>query len=169
MWKQGVYTGSERECLHISLQRHRDAARWKIQGLDDEQLRRPMTPTGTNLLGLVQHLAGSEYQWFCEVFGRPAEPIPHFDPDDPGDPAAMRVAATQTTADVLAYYARACAAADSAIGELAMEATGTAWWGDTVSMRWVLIHVIEDTARHAGHMDILREIIDGQTGDRPRN
>lgn len=50
-----------------------------------------------------------------------------------------------------------------------MEATGTAWWGDTVSMRWVLIHVIEDTARHAGHMDILRELIDGQTGDRPRN
>jgi uncharacterized damage-inducible protein DinB len=169
MWKQGVYTGTEEESLRISLQRHRDAVLWKTEGLDDEQLRRPMTPTGTNLLGLVQHLAGSEYQWFCEVFGRPAEPIAYFDPDDPGDPAAMRVAATQTTADVLAYYARARAAADSAIGELAMEDTGTAWWGDTVSMRWVLIHMIEDTSRHAGHMDILRELIDGQTGDRPRN
>jgi uncharacterized damage-inducible protein DinB len=167
MWKQGVYTGDEKESLQISLDRHRDAVLWKIDGLDDEQLRRVMTPTGTSLLGLVKHLAGSEYQWFCEAFGRPAEPIPFYDPDE--DPAAMRIAPQETTASITGYYARARAAADRAIGELAMEDTGTAWWGDAVSMRWVLIHMIEDTARHAGHMDILRELIDGQTGDRPRD
>ena len=64
MWKQGVYAGSEKESLQISLDRHRDAVLWKIEGLGDEQLRRPMTPTGTHLLGLVKHLAASEYQ-FC--------------------------------------------------------------------------------------------------------
>jgi uncharacterized damage-inducible protein DinB len=167
MWKRGVYTGGEKESLHISLDRHRDAVLWKIEGLDDEQLRRLMTPTGTNLLGLVKHLAGSEYQWFCEAFGRPSEAIPYFDPDDPDDPAAMRIAPQESTASIIEYYGRARAAADSAIQELALEDTGTAWWGDTVSMRWVIIHMIEDTARHAGHMDILRELIDGQTGDHP--
>lgn len=79
----------------------------------------------------------------------------------------MQVAPQESTADVLGYYERARAAADSTIEELSMEDAGTAWWGATVSMRWVLIHMIEDTARHAGHMDILREQIDGQTGDRP--
>jgi uncharacterized damage-inducible protein DinB len=164
MWKQGVYTGSEKESLQISLDRHRDAVLWKIDGLGDEQLRRPMTPTGTSLLGLVKHLAASEYQWFCETFGRPFEVIP-FEPDDP---AVMRVAPDETIADITGYYDRARAATDRAIGELALEDTGTAWFGDAVSMRWVLIHMIEDTARHAGHMDILRELTDGQTGDRPR-
>ena len=81
----------------------------------------------------------------------------------------MRVAPQETTASILAYYERARSAADRAITELALEDTGTAWWGAIVSMRWALIHMIEDTARHAGQMDILRELTDGQTGDRPRD
>ncbi len=113
----------------------------------------------------MKHLAASENMWFREAFGRPFEAIPCYDPDDA---AVMRVAPQESTADVLGYYQRARAAADSATEELAMQDTGTAWWGATVSMRWVLIHMIEDTARHAGQMDILREQIDGRTGDRPR-
>jgi hypothetical protein len=81
----------------------------------------------------------------------------------------MRAAPHETTADIVAFYGRARAAADSVIEELGVEDVGTAGSGDTVSMRWVLIHMIEETARHAGHMDILRELIDGQTGDRPRD
>jgi Protein of unknown function (DUF664) len=65
------------------------------------------------------------------------------------------------------YYGRACAAADSVIEEAEIEDVGTAWFGATVSMRWVLIHMIEETARHAGHMDILRELVDGRTGAYP--
>ena len=164
MWKRGVLTGGEKESLRISLERHRDAVLWKVDGLDDEPLRRPMTPTRTNLLGLVKHLAAGENMWFCEIFGRPFEAIPFYNPDDD---AVMHVTPQESTADVLRYYERARAAADSAIEELAMADTGTAWWGDAVSMRWVLIHMIEDTARHAGQMDILREQIDGQVGDRP--
>jgi hypothetical protein len=65
----------------------------------------------------------------------------------------------------VAFYGRARAAADEVIDELGVEDLGKAWFGETVSMRWVLIHMLEETARHAGHMDIVRELIDGATGD----
>jgi len=82
------------------------------------------------------------------------------------DPEAdMRPAPGETTDDILSFFARARGAADQVIAELDLEATGTAWFGATVTLRWVLIHVLEDTARHAGHADILRELIDGSTGD----
>jgi uncharacterized damage-inducible protein DinB len=156
------FTGGEKESLHVSLDRHRDVVVWKLEGLDDTQVRRPMTPSGTSLLGLVKHLASVEYGWFCETFGRESDAVP-FDPDDPD--ADMRAEPHETTADIAEYYGRARAAADQVIDELDVDDVGTAWFGDTVSMRWVLIHMIEETARHAGHMDILRELIDGQTGD----
>lgn len=159
------YTGGEKESLHVSLGRHRDAVVWKVDGLDDEQLRRPMTPSGTSLLGVVKHLASVEYGWFCETFGRESEAI-WFDEADPE--ADMRAAPHETTADILDYYRRARAAADRVIDELGVDDLGTAWFGDAVSMRWVLIHMIEETARHAGHMDIVRELIDGMTGDHPQ-
>ncbi len=134
---------------------------WKLEGLDDA-LRRAMTPSGTNLLGLVKHLASVEYGWFCETFGRPSDAIP-FDPADPN--ADMRAAPDETTQNILAFYGRARAAADRVIDEVGLEETGVAWFGEAVSMRWVLIHMLEETARHAGHVDILRELIDGMTGD----
>jgi uncharacterized damage-inducible protein DinB len=160
----GAIHGGEKESLRVSLDRHRDVVLWKVDGLSDEQLRRPMTPSGTNLLGLVKHLASVEYGWFCETFGRESESIP-FDEDDPD--ADMRAEPDETTAEILAYYGRARAAADRAIDELDVDVVGTAWFGEAVSMRWVLIHMVEETARHAGHMDILRELIDGATGDHP--
>ncbi|MQA88109.1 MAG: DUF664 domain-containing protein [Streptosporangiales bacterium] len=159
------FTGAEKESLHVSLDRHRDVVLWKVEGLDDEQLRRPMTPSGTNLLGLVKHLAAVEYGWFCQTFGRKTEPLP-FDEDD--ENADLRVTPEETTADILAFYGRARAAADKVIDELGLDDVGTAWFGETVSMRWVLIHMIEETARHVGHMDIVRELIDGATGDHRR-
>ena len=155
------FTGGEKESLHTSLDRHRDAVLWKLEGLGDDDLRRAMTPSGTNLLGLVKHLAAVEYNWFCETFGRETEPLP-FDEDDPD--ADLRVRPDESTEDVLAFYARARAAADKAIEEVGLEQTGTAWFGDAVTMRWVLIHMIEETARHNGHLDILREMLDGTTG-----
>jgi uncharacterized damage-inducible protein DinB len=156
--------GDEKESLYVALDRHRDVVLWKLDGLDDEQLRRPMTPSGTSLLGLVKHLASVEYGWFCEPFGRPSDAVP-FDEADPE--ADMRAAPHETTADIVAFYGRARAAADAVIEELGVEDTGTGWQGNPVTMRWVLIHMIEETARHAGHMDILRELIDGQAGDHP--
>jgi hypothetical protein len=162
MVRRVPFTGGEKESLQVALERHRDAILWKLEGLDDGQLRRSLVPSGTSLLGMVKHLAAVEYGWFCDTFGRPAEPMP-FDEDDPD--ADLRVEPGETTADVLAFYGRARAAADRAIDEVGLEETGTAWFGEPVTMRWVLIHMVEETARHAGHADILRELIDGMTGD----
>lgn len=156
------YTGAEKESLKVSLDRHRDAVLWKLEGLGDDDLRRPMVPSGTSLLGLVKHLAAVEYGWFCDTFGRETEPLP-FDDDDPE--ADLRIEPEETTEEILAFYGRARAAADQVIAELEVEDTGTAWSGAAVTMRWVLIHMIEETARHAGHVDILRELIDGMAGD----
>jgi uncharacterized damage-inducible protein DinB len=156
------YTGAEKESLKVSLDRHRDAVLWKLEGLGDDDLRRPMVPSGTSLLGLVKHLAAVEYGWFCDTFGRETEPLP-FDDDDPE--ADLRIEPEETTEEILAFYGRARVAADQVIAELEVEDTGTAWSGAAVTMRWVLIHMIEETARHAGHVDILRELIDGMAGD----
>jgi uncharacterized damage-inducible protein DinB len=164
MTRRVPFTADEKESLHVALDRHRDAVVWKLEGLSDDDLRRPMVPSGTNLLGMVKHLASVEYSWFCETFGRETEPLP-LDDDDPE--ADLRVGPGETTADVLAFYARARAAADQVIADLDVDDTGTAWFGEAVTLRWVLIHVLEDTARHAGHVDIVRELIDGATGDHP--
>lgn len=124
-----------------------------------------MTPSGTNLLGLVKHLAAVEYGWFCTTFGRSTEPLPFDDNDEDAD---LRVNDDESTEDILAFYRRACDAADLAMSEIGLDGEATAWFGDTVSMRWVILHMIEETARHAGHADILREMLDGTTGYRPQ-
>lgn len=160
------YAGGEKETLHASLNRVREAVLWKLEGLDDDQLRRPMTPSGTSLLGLVKHLASVEYGWFVESFGREVEPL-WFDPYQGED---MSAADGETTEQIVAFYDRARAAADRTITELPLDAVGRPPWRDhAVTLRWVLVDLIEETARHAGHMDVVRELIDGGTGDhRPR-
>jgi uncharacterized damage-inducible protein DinB len=151
-------TGEEKPSLQISLARNRAAVLWKLEGLSDEQVRRPMVPSGTSLLGLVKHLAGVEYQWFAQTYGRPTEPLET-------DPVAdMRAGPDETTAAIVAFYQRACASSDQVIADFGLEALGTAWFGEPVSLRRVLIGMIEETARHAGQMDIMRELIDGATG-----
>ncbi|HEY5822031.1 MAG TPA: DinB family protein [Propionibacteriaceae bacterium] len=156
------FTGGEKESLHASMKRHREAVRWKIEGLSDEDLRRAMVPSGTTLLGVVKHLGAMEFSWFCTTFGRETEPLPLSDEDPELD---LRVEPHETTADILAFYDRGCAAADVVITEVGLDELGTAWFGDEVSLRWVLIHMIEETARHAGHLDIVRELVDGAAGD----
>jgi uncharacterized damage-inducible protein DinB len=158
-------TGDEGPMVVSILNKQREVMLWKLDGLSDEELRRPMTPSGTNLLGLVKHLAAVEYGWFCSTFGRSTEPLPFDDNDENAD---LRVNDDESTEDILAFYRRACDAADLAMSEIGLDGEGTAWFGDTVSMRWVILHMIEETARHAGHADILREMLDGTTGYRPQ-
>lgn len=156
-------TGDEQQVLSEFLEQQRDAVVWKLDGLTDDQLRQPTRPGGIYLLGLVKHLAGAEFYWLCDLFGRPAEPVSLAASDDveldPGD----------TTESVLGYYTRARAAADQAIREVDLDTTATTWLGDTVSFRWAILHVIEETARHAGHADFIREHIDNTTGHLPGN
>ena len=155
-------TGDEKDSLWTALDRHRDVVVWKTQGLADEDLRRPMTPSGTSLLGLVRHLAAVEYGWFAETFGHEVEPLP-FDEDDPE--ADLRVPPDMPAADVLAFYARARASSDRVVAEVGLEDTGRSSAGETVTLRWALVHMIEETCRHCGHMDIVRELVDGMIGD----
>jgi hypothetical protein len=158
--------GDERESLLAALERHRDAILWKLDGLTDEQLRSSPLPSAMTPIGLVKHLASVEYGWFCATFDRPHEPL-GFDMHD--ENADFRVAPDEPTSDVLAFWSRARTAANEAVAEIDLDTTGTAWFGDQVSMRWVMIHMVEELARHAGHMDVMRELIDGTTGDHDRS
>jgi len=118
-----------------------------------------MVPSRTSLLGIVKHLADGEYGWFCWTFGRATEPSGDWSrfagplPVDDGDDEPL--GANETIADTLAFFGRARAAADQVIDELGLDDIGAAWFGPTVSLRWVLVHLIEDTAHHAGPMDSL--------------
>ena len=161
-----VLTGTEKDIMQVSMDRHRDAILWKVEGLNDEQLRTSPVPSGSTILGLVKHLAAVEYGWFCETFGVETEPLP-FDEND--EDADLRVEPGESTEEILAFYARARAAADEVIATRDLDTHGRAWEGDAVSLRWVLVHMIEETARHAGHIDVLRELIDGKTGDHDRS
>jgi Protein of unknown function (DUF664) len=159
--------------LHRYLQRGREAVLWKLDGLSEYDVRRPMVPTGTNLLGLVKHLASVELGYFGEVFGRPSgEPLPWF--DEGAEPNAdMWATADQSREEIVGLYHRAWAHSDATINALALDATGhVPWWPEDrrePTLHQILVHMIAETDRHAGHADIVRELIDGAAGLRADN
>lgn len=152
--------------LHTELRWAREALTWKLDGLGEYDVRRPLASTGTNLLGLVKHAATWEARYFGEVFGRPFAGLTRWQDTDGTD---LWVSSDETRADALGFYRRAQEHADSTIGELALDAPGCVpWWPrPRVTLLAVLVHVLNDTTRHAGHADILREGLDGQTGVGP--
>ncbi|WP_404383363.1 DinB family protein [Knoellia locipacati] len=158
--------------LHRYLRGQREALRWKLDGLDDYDIRRPMTPTGTNLLGLVKHCAGVEAGYFGECFGRPLPDLPAWYAAMDDEPNIdLWATESESRADILELHERVAGHADALIDELDLDATGTVpWWGERgrdVPLHLLLVHVITDLARHAGHADILRETVDGAVGMRP--
>ena len=150
------------------LQAGRDAVLWKLEGLSEYDVRRPLVPTGTNLLGLVKHLASVELGYFGDAFGRPhGEKLPWF--EEGREPNAdMWATADESREEIVALYKRAAAHADGTIDELALESMASVpWWPEDrreVSLHRILIHVATETHRHAGHADIVRELIDGDVG-----
>lgn len=162
-----------KEILKRYLQAGRDSLLWKLDGLGERQLRWPMTPTGTNLLGLVKHVGSMEFEYFGRVFDRPAdEPLPWLDPDAEVN-ADMWATADQSRDWVVAFYQRAWAHADQTIDALELDAPGRVpWWRpgrQQVVLHQILVHMIDETARHAGHADIVRELTDGAAGLRAAN
>ncbi len=155
------------------LQAGREAVLWKLGGLPEYDVRRPLTPTGTNLLGLVKHLAGVELGYFGETFGQPSgEPMPWLAEDaEPNDD--MWATAGESGDQIIALYHRAWLHADTTIDLLPLDAIGhVPWWPadrSEVTLHQIMAHVIAETHRHAGHADIVRELIDGTVGRRPGN
>lgn len=167
-------TGTEpKSDLHHYLQAARDALLWKLDGLSEYDIRRPLTPTGTNLLGLIKHVASCELGYFGDTFGRPSgEPMPWIEPDAELN-ADMWATADESRDEITALYHRASAHSDATIDALALDAVGyVPWWSDDrqeVTLHRVLAHMIAETHRHAGHADIVRELIDGTVGMREDN
>ncbi|MEV6278690.1 DinB family protein [Nocardia sp. NPDC051832] len=159
--------------LHRYLRSAREAMVWKLDGLSEYDIRRPMTPTGTNLLGLVKHLGSVEFGYFGDTFGRGYdEPINQQDFE--ADPTAdMWATADETRAEIVAFYHRAWAHSDATIESLDIGAAGAVPWWDpdhrVVTLHQILVHVTAETNRHAGHADIIRELLDGAAGLRPAN
>jgi uncharacterized damage-inducible protein DinB len=151
-------------CGYLTTQR--DVVLWKLDGLSEKDLRMPMTASGTNLLGVVKHLAGIEAEYFGDCLGRPwPEPMPWWS-DDAEPNADMWATADESPEHIVALYRRVIAWADTTIAGLPLDAPARVpWWepNDTTLHR-LLVHMIAETARHAGHLDIVREAVDGRLG-----
>ncbi|MET7368803.1 DinB family protein [Streptomyces sp. NPDC005566] len=159
---------SKADLLHY-LQAARDALLWKLDGLAEYDIRRPLTPTGTNLLGLVRHLTGVELGYFGDTFGRPFFDEPPSWYGEDAEPGADMWATPDESRDmVVGLYRRAWEHADTTIATHGLDAVGRVpWWPEErsrVTLHHVLVRVLGDTQRHAGHADIVRELIDGAVG-----
>lgn len=146
----------------------REALLWKLDGLSEYDVRRPLVPSGTNLLGLVKHVAGVEAGYLGEVFGRPFnEPLPWLE-DDAELNADMWATPDQSRESIVELYQRVWVHSDATVDALALDAVGRVpWWPDgrsEVTLHRILVHIIAETHRHAGHADLVRELIDGATG-----
>ena len=151
-----------KETLHEYLQTAHDAVMWKLDGLAEYDVRRPLVPSGTNLLGLVKHLTRGELLYFGQLFGRSMDRPNLWSEGN----AHLYARADESRQDIIVGYRRACAAADATIEALDLDSPGVVpWWGNLpVTLHRMLVHVTTETCRHAGHADLARELIDGTVG-----
>jgi uncharacterized damage-inducible protein DinB len=163
-------TDTAKADLQRYLQFARDALLWKLDGVSEYDVRRPGTPTGTNLLGLVKHMASVESGYFGATFGRLFPEPMAWHAEDAEENADMWATADESREWVVDLYRRVNAHADATIDALALDAAGhvPGWPEDRreVTLHRILVHVIAETHRHAGHADIIRELIDGAVGMR---
>jgi uncharacterized damage-inducible protein DinB len=153
----------EKQMLTSFLDYHRATLLQKAAGLSEAELRRAFVPSGTSLLGIVKHLGWTEAWWFRICFAGESIKPPWTDEDPDAD---WRVEPGETSADVFDFYraqvehSRKIAEAAASLDETSRRANL-----DQVTLRWILVHMIEETSRHNGHADILRELTDGATGE----
>lgn len=157
-----------KELLRQALTQQRDVLRWKLVGLGEPDIRRPLTPTGTNLLGLVKHVATLELGYFGEVFGRPSGIATPWIGPTAAPNADLWASADESREQILRLSQAAETHTNGTIDALGLDAVGIVpWWTadrGRVTLQQILIHMIAESARHAGHADIVRELIDGSAG-----
>jgi uncharacterized damage-inducible protein DinB len=159
--------------LKLYLQESRDALLWKLEGLSEYDLRRPLTPTGTNLLGVVKHVSAMDGEYFGMVFGRPFPGgFPSLADDAPRN-ADMWATADESSASIIDRYRAVWEHSDVTIDTLELNDPGLVpWWSEQsrdTTLGRILVHMTVETQRHLGHADIVRELIDGQAGMRANN
>ena len=151
-----------------TLQGSRTVMLSKLEGLSEYDRRRPSTPTGTNLLGLVKHLAGLEYGYLGASFGRPPVERPSWFRDDPYDEIDMWATPDESSDYITGVYRQACDHSDITVAELELDSPGhVEHWAEgqqETTLGVLLIRMVAETAQHAGHADIIRELIDGRIG-----
>ncbi|HEX3513098.1 MAG TPA: DinB family protein [Trebonia sp.] len=153
----------EREILEMFLEYHRTALSGKLRGLSEEDARRRLVPSLTTLLGLVSHAAAVERNWFQHYLG--GKPREEISGNARGDAPSWNVGAEQTIAGVIAEFDSACAESRQIAAGFTLDQTVPHDGHGQVSLRWIYVNISSEHARHAGHADILREQIDGATGD----
>jgi uncharacterized damage-inducible protein DinB len=166
-------TPQMKQDLQRYLQAAREALLWKLEGLSEYDVRRPLVPTGTNLLGLVKHVASVELGYLGETFDRPSdESLPWFE-EDAEPNADMWATPDESREVIIGLYHRVWEHSDATIDALGLDAIGhVPWWPEErkeVTLHRILVHMIAETNRHAGQADIVRELIDGAVGLREGN
>lgn len=154
--------------LHQYLQQGRDAMLRALDGLSEYDARRPVVPSGTNVLGLVKHLVGIELGYLVECVGRPAPPLPWTVDGSVWEGGDMWALPTESREYVVGLYRQAWELTDASLAEVALEAPATVpWWPEerrVTTFGHLVTRCVAETAQHAGHADILRETIDGRGG-----
>ena len=159
-------TGPGKETLLTLLDNNRAVMVWKLDGLTLEEASRPAVASGTSLLGLVKHLAYVERWWFDDFFAGNAVDYPWSEEDPDAD---FRIEEGETVDDAISLYTEAVARSNELVAEAQMDDLSVgSRGGERFALRWIVAHMIEETARHAGQADIIRELIDGATGDYPQ-
>jgi uncharacterized damage-inducible protein DinB len=156
----------ERTTLNTFLDYYREAVKAKLRGLSEEEANRRLVPSDTTLAALIKHLARVESSWFQHRLAQtPLEDLPNLQRffDDPD--RDFRVDPSETVETLLTHYDEQCAVSRAIADSKQLDDVVPHPVLGEVTMRWIMVHMIEETARHAGHADILREQIDGSTGD----
>ncbi|MEV4623642.1 DinB family protein [Asanoa sp. NPDC049573] len=157
------FVAGEREMLQGWLDWHRDTLLWKCRGLTGDQLvKRTVEPATLSLLGLVRHMADVERSWSHRAAGIEFKGIFYTDDNPDGD---LHDGVPESAEADFETFRAECAKADEVLADLTLDATFISSRGNEISVRWVYTHMIEEYARHNGHADLIRERLDGVTGD----
>jgi uncharacterized damage-inducible protein DinB len=152
---------TERETLESFLDLNRATIVYKATGLTDEDAAKRLLPSETSVSGLIRHLADVERSWFRDDLAGEDDVPTRWSDDDPD--GEFRVTAADQLSDIIADYEQACSESRQVAAKFELDDRGV--HNADVTLRWILVHMIEETARHCGHIDILREMLDGATGE----